>query len=122
MNIIDFFALHWGFMFGIGIFEILLIFVVALIFLGDSFPKTIIDLARIIRQLKNSLKNAQEKIEQEINQAEQKYPRSEVLDITPKIDLKSEQCIDQNYSRPSDNFNNVEEMFSEYAPDSKKPK
>ncbi len=55
-------------MFGIGFFEIVVILVVAIIFLGpEKFPQAMVDLARFFRALKKTLHDAKETLNQELH-------------------------------------------------------
>lgn len=55
-------------MFGMGFTEILLIAVMAIIFIGpDKLPKMMIDIAKIFRNVKNTIGTVKENLEEEIN-------------------------------------------------------
>ena len=54
-------------MFGIGFFEILIILVVAVIFLGpDKLPQAIVDFVKFFRALKRSINEAKETLDKEL--------------------------------------------------------
>ncbi|MCI6217048.1 MAG: Sec-independent protein translocase protein TatB [Helicobacter sp.] len=58
-------------MFGIGIFEILVILIVAVIFLGpDKLPQAAIDLAKFIRTVKKTVDDAKESFDNEVRLSE----------------------------------------------------
>ncbi|WP_104578745.1 Sec-independent protein translocase protein TatB [Helicobacter felis] len=55
-------------MFGIGFFELVVILIVAIIFLGpEKFPQAIIDLARFFKAVKKTLNEAKETLDQELH-------------------------------------------------------
>ena len=55
-------------MFGMGFTEILLIAVMAIIFIGpDKLPKMMIDIAKMFRNVKNTIGTVKENLEEEIN-------------------------------------------------------
>jgi len=55
-------------MFGMGFTEILIIAVIAILFLGpDKLPSTMIEIAKFFRNMKNTVGNVKESIEQEMN-------------------------------------------------------
>ncbi len=55
-------------MFGMGFTEILLIAVIAIIFIGpDKLPKMMVDIAKMFRNVKNTIGTVKENLEEEIN-------------------------------------------------------
>lgn len=55
-------------MFGMGFFEILMIAVVAIIFLGpEKLPKALVDMAKFLRAVKKTMDDAKENLEREVN-------------------------------------------------------
>ncbi|MDE5926265.1 MAG: Sec-independent protein translocase protein TatB [Helicobacter sp.] len=55
-------------MFGMGFFEILMIAVVAIIFLGpEKLPKALVDMAKFLRVVKKTMDDAKESLEREVN-------------------------------------------------------
>jgi len=55
-------------MFGMGFTEILLIAVMAIIFIGpDKLPSMMIDIAKFLRNVKNTISSVKENLEEEIN-------------------------------------------------------
>ena len=55
-------------MFVIGFFEILMIAVVAIIFLGpEKLPKALVDMAKFLRAVKKTMDDAKENLEREVN-------------------------------------------------------
>ncbi|TLD87850.1 Sec-independent protein translocase protein TatB [Helicobacter sp. MIT 05-5294] len=55
-------------MFGMGFFEILMIGVVAIIFLGpEKLPKALVDMAKFFKAVKKTMDDAKESIEREVN-------------------------------------------------------
>lgn len=74
-------------MFGIGIFEILVILVVAVIFLGpDKLPQAILDITKFFRAVKKTINDAKETFDKEVRMEEFKkqaldYKNSVLKDI-----------------------------------------
>ncbi len=55
-------------MFGMGFFEILMIAVVAIIFLGpEKLPKALVDMAKFFKAVKKTMDDAKESLEREVN-------------------------------------------------------
>ncbi|WP_121020742.1 Sec-independent protein translocase protein TatB [Helicobacter vulpis] len=55
-------------MFGIGFFEIVVVLIVAIIFLGpEKFPQALVDLARFFKAVKKALNEAKETLDQELH-------------------------------------------------------
>lgn len=55
-------------MFGMGFFEILMVGVVAIIFLGpEKLPKALVDMAKFFKAVKKTMDDAKESIEREVN-------------------------------------------------------
>ncbi len=55
-------------MFGMGFFEILVVLVVAIIFLGpEKFPQAVVDMVRFFRAVKKTLNDAKDTLDKEIN-------------------------------------------------------
>ncbi|TLD84028.1 Sec-independent protein translocase subunit TatB [Helicobacter sp. MIT 11-5569] len=55
-------------MFGMGFFEILMVAVVAIIFLGpEKLPKALVDMAKFFRAVKKTMDDAKESLDKEIN-------------------------------------------------------
>lgn len=60
-------------MFGMGIGEILLIIIVAILFLGpDKLPSTMVDIAKFFRSVKGTLSSAKATLEEEMKFSEMK--------------------------------------------------
>lgn len=71
-------------MFGLGIGEILLIAVVAVVALGpDKLPKAIVEIAKMFKALKKNINDAREVMEKEINIDEYKQ---EALELKKSLD------------------------------------
>ncbi|CRI32413.1 Sec-independent protein translocase protein TatB [Helicobacter ailurogastricus] len=83
-------------MFGMGFFELVVIVVVAIIFLGpEKFPQAMLDLARFFRAVKKSLNEAKESLDKEIHMEELKKEALEYQEFfkqqaKPLGDLKQE--------------------------------
>ncbi len=55
-------------MFGMGFFEILVVLVVAIIFLGpEKFPQAVVDMVKFFRAIKKTLNDAKDTLDKEIN-------------------------------------------------------
>ncbi|WP_187896489.1 Sec-independent protein translocase protein TatB [Helicobacter pylori] len=55
-------------MFGMGFFEILVVLIVAIIFLGpEKFPQAVVDMVRFFRAVKKTLNDAKDTLDKEIN-------------------------------------------------------
>ncbi|BCZ18968.1 Sec-independent translocase TatB [Helicobacter sp. NHP19-012] len=83
-------------MFGMGFFELVVVVVVAIIFLGpDKFPQAMLDLARFFRAVKKTLNDAKESLDKEIHIEELKKEALEYQELLkqqakPLGDLKQE--------------------------------
>ncbi len=95
-------------MFGMGFFEILMVGVVAILFLGpEKLPKALVDLAKLFRTLKKTLDETKESLEQEINLNKIKeealaYKNSitqEAQNLTKELDLKTLDFKDSNQTQ-----------------------
>ncbi len=82
-------------MFGLGFAEILIIAVIAILFLGpDKLPSAMVDVAKFFRQVKNTVGNVKDSLEQEMNVSEIKaealaYKR-ELLDAKEELAKKAD--------------------------------
>ncbi|WP_187854088.1 Sec-independent protein translocase protein TatB [Helicobacter pylori] len=55
-------------MFGMGFFEILVVLIVAIIFLGpEKFPQAVVDMVKFFRAVKKTLNDAKDTLDKEIN-------------------------------------------------------
>ena len=55
-------------MFGMGFFEILMVVVVAIIFLGpEKLPKALVDIAKFLKAVKRTIDDAKESLDKEVN-------------------------------------------------------
>ncbi|GAA8374406.1 Sec-independent protein translocase protein TatB [Helicobacter pylori] len=55
-------------MFGMGFFEILVVLIVAIIFLGpEKFPQAVVDVVKFFRTVKKTLNDAKDTLDKEIN-------------------------------------------------------
>jgi len=78
-------------MFGMGFTEIMIIAVIAVIFLGpDKLPEAMINIAKFFRSFKNTLSDAKNSIEQEMNISDLKKEalsyKNELTAATSEID------------------------------------
>ncbi|RVZ51037.1 Sec-independent protein translocase protein TatB [Helicobacter pylori] len=128
-------------MFGMGFFEILVVLVVAIIFLGpEKFPQAVVDVVKFFRAVKKTLNDAKDTLDKEINIEEikketleyqklfenkveslkgVKIEELEDAKITAEKEIKSIQDLMQDYQRSletntSPNHLN-EEVYNEEA-------
>jgi sec-independent protein translocase protein TatB len=78
-------------MFGMGFTEIMIIAVIAVIFLGpDKLPEAMINIAKFFRSFKNTLSDAKNSIEQEMNISDLKKEalsyKNQITEATSEID------------------------------------
>ncbi|GAA8761515.1 Sec-independent protein translocase protein TatB [Helicobacter pylori] len=112
-------------MFGMGFFEILVVLVVAIIFLGpEKFPQAVVDMVKFFRAVKKTLNDAKDTLDKEINIEEikketleyQKLFENEVeslkgvkieeledAKITAENEIKSIQDLMQDYQKSLEN-------------------
>ncbi|TLE14172.1 Sec-independent protein translocase subunit TatB [Helicobacter apodemus] len=90
-------------MFGMGFFEILLIAVVAIIFLGpEKLPRALVDVAKFLKAVKKTMDEAKESLDKEVNLSKIKeealaYKNSltqGVENLTKEMDLKDISSLD----------------------------
>lgn len=90
-------------MFGMGFFEILLIAVVAIIFLGpEKLPKALVDMAKFLKAVKKTMEEAKESLDKEVNLSKIReealaYKNSltqGVENLTKDMDLKEISSLD----------------------------
>ncbi|GAA8127705.1 Sec-independent protein translocase protein TatB [Helicobacter pylori] len=108
-------------MFGMGFFEILVVLIVAIIFLGpEKFPQAVVDMVKFFRAVKKTLNDAKDTLDKEINIEEikketleyQKLFESKVeslksvkieeledAKVTAENEIKSIQDLMQDYQR-----------------------
>ena len=77
-------------MFGMGFTEIMLIAVIAILFLGpDKLPSAMVDIAKFLRNVKNTVGSVQSSIEQEMQISEIKQEalayKKELLEASNKV-------------------------------------
>ncbi|WQV79919.1 Sec-independent protein translocase protein TatB [Helicobacter pylori] len=112
-------------MFGMGFFEILVVLVVAIIFLGpEKFPQAVVDMVKFFRAVKKTLNDAKDTLDKEINIEEikketleyqklfenkveslkgVKIEELEDAKITAENEIKSIQDLMQNYQKSLEN-------------------
>lgn len=78
-------------MFGMGIGEILLIIIIAILFLGpDKLPSTMVDIAKFFRQIKGTVSDAKATLEEEMKLSEMKESalnyKKELTDASAELD------------------------------------
>ncbi|NHB13483.1 Sec-independent protein translocase subunit TatB [Helicobacter pylori] len=108
-------------MFGMGFFEILVVLIVAIIFLGpEKFPQAVVDVVKFFRAVKKTLNDAKDTLDKEINIEEikketleyqklfenkveslkgVKIEELEDAKVTAENEIKSIQDLMQNYKR-----------------------
>ncbi|MGT0089481.1 Sec-independent protein translocase protein TatB [Helicobacter pylori] len=108
-------------MFGMGFFEILVVLVVAIIFLGpEKFPQAVVDMVKFFRAVKKTLNDAKDTLDKEINIEEikketleyqklfenkveslkgVKIEELEDAKVTAENEIKSIQDLMQNYQK-----------------------
>ncbi|WRB10770.1 Sec-independent protein translocase protein TatB [Helicobacter pylori] len=129
-------------MFGMGFFEILVVLIVAIIFLGpEKFPQAVVDIVKFFRAVKKTLNDAKDTLDKEINIEEikketleyqklfenkveslkgVKIEELEDAKVTAENEIKSIQDLMQDYQRsletntPPNHLNN-EEVSNEEA-------
>ncbi|MCQ2953666.1 Sec-independent protein translocase protein TatB [Helicobacter pylori] len=128
-------------MFGMGFFEILVVLIVAIIFLGpEKFPQAVVDVVKFFRAVKKTLNDAKDTLDKEINIEEikketleyqklfenkveslkgVKIEELEDAKITAENEIKSIQDLMQDYKRSLET-NTIpnhlnEEVFNEEA-------
>ncbi|WQY61473.1 Sec-independent protein translocase protein TatB [Helicobacter pylori] len=112
-------------MFGMGFFEILVVLVVAIIFLGpEKFPQAVVDVVKFFRTVKKTLNDAKDTLDKEINIEEikketleyQKLFENKIEDlkgvkieeledakVTAENEIKSIQDLMQDYQQSLEN-------------------
>ncbi len=112
-------------MFGMGFFEILVVLVVAIIFLGpEKFPQAVVDVVKFFRAVKKTLNDAKDTLDKEINIEEikketleyQKLFENKIEDlkgvkieeledakVTAEKEIKSIQDLMQDYQQSLEN-------------------
>ncbi|MFT2775207.1 Sec-independent protein translocase protein TatB [Helicobacter pylori] len=108
-------------MFGMGFFEILVVLIVAIIFLGpEKFPQAVVDVVKFFRAVKKTLNDAKDTLDKEINIEEikketleyqklfenkveslkgVKIEELEDAKVTAENEIKSIQDLMQNYQK-----------------------
>lgn len=96
-------------MFGMGFFEIFMIAVVAIIFLGpEKLPKAFVDVAKFLRAIKKTMEDAKDSLDKEINLdkikeealAYKNHITQETQNLTQALDLKT---LDFDANTPDSN-------------------
>ncbi|WP_121058671.1 Sec-independent protein translocase protein TatB [Helicobacter pylori] len=112
-------------MFGMGFFEILVVLIIAIIFLGpEKFPQAVVDVVKFFRAVKKTLNDAKDTLDKEINIEEikketleyqklfenkveslkgVKIEELEDAKITAENEIKSIQDLMQNYQKSLEN-------------------
>ncbi len=96
-------------MFGFNIFEVLVVLVVAIIFLGpDKLPKLIVDVVKFFKMIKKSVDEAKETFDKELQISELK---KEALEYKAQFEDSA------NHLTKEIQLQDVNEMFQEYQQD-----
>jgi len=102
-------------MFGIGFTELLLVFVIAILFLGpDKLPQALIDMAKFIKKIKITVNDAKSTLEEELKIADLK---EEALGYKKQLDEATDEL--KNFKNIDfDNFDNIsyDEELSKESP------
>ena len=115
-------------MFGMGIMEIFLIAIVAVIALGpEKLPDTMVQLAKFIKKLKNSLDDAKSTLDSELNISEMKAEaskfKSQIEDTKTSLSFNSNLGLDDilkdDLKTPSPKKEKDEEIIEEKPKDEK---
>lgn len=98
-------------MFGIGIFEIIVILIVAVIFLGpDKLPQAAVDIAKFMRALRKTINDAKETFDNEVRLSELK---KEALSYKETLTKDITQSVDSLTSIPKDLTNEITKSLDE---------
>ena len=98
-------------MFGFNIFELMVVLVVAIIFLGpDKLPKLIIDAVKFFKMIKKSINEAKETLDKELQISELK---KEALEYKSQFE-QSTQNFTKEIQLQDINAMSVNEMFKDY--------
>ena len=93
-------------MFGFNIFELMVVLVVAIIFLGpDKLPKLIVDVVKFFKMIKKSINEAKETLDKELQISELK---KEALEYKSQFEQST-----QNFTKEIQ-LQDVDEMFKDY--------
>lgn len=105
-------------MFGVGIFEILVILIVAIIFLGpDKLPQAAVDIAKFMRALRKTINDAKETFDNEVRLSELK---KEALSYKETLTKDITQSMDSLTSIPKDITNEITKSLDETDSDTSK--
>ena len=98
-------------MFGFNIFELMVVLVVAIIFLGpDKLPKLIVDAVKFFKMIKKSINEAKETLDKELQISELK---KEALEYKSQFE-QSTQNFTKEIQLQDINTMSVDEMFKDY--------
>ena len=98
-------------MFGFNIFELMVVLVVAIIFLGpDKLPKLIVDAVKFFKMIKKSINEAKETLDKELQISELK---KEALEYKSQFE-QSTQNFTKEIQLQDINAMSVNEMFKDY--------
>ncbi len=105
-------------MLGFGIGEIILIIIVAVIVLGpDKLPNAIIEITKIWKVLKNTIQDAKETIDREVNLAELKREAQEYKEkLENSVDISKEIKDANLVSEIQQDMNDIKHLFQDYQP------
>ncbi len=105
-------------MLGFGIGEIILIVIVAIIVLGpDKLPNAIIEVTKIIKVIKNTIHDAKETIDREVNLAELKKDAQEYKErLEHSVDISKEMKDVNLVTEIQKDMNDIQHLFQDYKP------
>lgn len=113
-------------MFGMGIGEILLIIIIAILFLGpDKLPGTMVDIAKFFRQVKGTVNSAKASLEEEMKFSEMKQGalnyKEELLGASAELNRLTDMTeIGSEVAGLKNNFN-LETEATQTSPAPKEP-
>ncbi|MWV62497.1 Sec-independent protein translocase subunit TatB [Helicobacter saguini] len=105
-------------MLGLGLGEIILILVVAIIVLGpDKLPNAIIEVAKFFRVIKKTMQDARDTLDREVNLSELKREADEYKEkLQSSIDITKEVKDVKLIADIKQDMNDIEHLFSDFEP------
>ncbi len=106
-------------MFGMGFFEILVVLVVAIIFLGpEKFPQAVVDVVKFFRAVKKTLNDAKDTLDKEINIEEIKketleYQKLFENKVESLKDVKIEELEDAKVTAENE-IKSIQDLMQDY--------
>ncbi|GAA7298288.1 Sec-independent protein translocase protein TatB [Helicobacter pylori] len=106
-------------MFGMGFFEILVVLIVAIIFLGpEKFPQAVVDVVKFFRAVKKTLNDAKDTLDKEINIEEIKketleYQKLFENKVESLKDVKIEELEDAKITAENE-IKSIQDLMQDY--------